>query len=248
MEPQIIGKIDDVRRYPVKSMAGESVANAKVAFTGLAGDRIWAFVRADKKPDFPWHSAREQYDMLLYTPRFKSPEAVDATDYPHPDQLKVLVKTPQGQEHAIDSAALLAELQEHATAKVELRFSEKGMQDARPLSIFSLSTLAALSAETGCRIDPRQFRANFYVTWNDKTPFYEDGLVGKRLKIGDTLEIAVVKKDPRCLIITLDPETATPAPEVLRNVARKHAGCAGVYAAVLREGVVNAGDPITLIG
>ncbi len=243
-----IGTLETLRRYPVKSMAGEDLARAHVAFTGLTGDRVWAFVRGDKKPDFPWHSAREQHDMLLYRPRYVEPTALAAAPYPLTAHFAVRVRTPRGAEHAIDDAALLAELQAHADAPVALRFSEKGMPDARPLSIFGLSTLAALAAETGRPIDGRRFRANFYARWRDEAPFYEDGLVGKRLRIGTTLEIAIVKKDPRCVIIGLDPDAATMAPEVLRNVAKKHAGCAGVYAAVLREGDVAAGDPIVLLG
>jgi MOSC domain-containing protein YiiM len=45
-------------------------------------------------------------------------------------------------------------------------------------------------------------------------------------------------------MITLDPETAEPAPVVLEKVAREHASCAGVYGAVLREGIVRANDPV----
>jgi len=56
-----------------------------------------------------------------------------------------------------------------------------------------------------------------------------------------------VKKDGRCVIITLDSETAERSPIVLEKVAREHDGCAGVYAAVLREGVVRTDDPVYLI-
>ncbi len=242
-----LGTLEILRRYPVKSMAGEDLAQVKVAFTGLAGDRVWAFVRKDKKPDFPWHSAREQHDMLLYKTRFVEPDAVNS-DYPMPAQLRVEVTTPDGARLSIDDPKLVQRLNAAADAGVELRFSEKGMQDARPVSLFALKTVAALAEESGVPIDHRQFRANFYVKWSEAQPaFFEDGLVGKTLKIGDTAEFAVVKKDPRCIIITLDPETATPQPAVLRHVARKHSGFCGVYLAVLRVGGVRQGDHITLL-
>lgn len=242
-----LGTLEILRRYPVKSMAGEDLAQAKVAFTGLAGDRVWAFVRKDKKPDFPWHSAREQHDMLLYKTRFVEPAAVDS-DYPKPAQLKVEVTAPDGARFAIDDPKLAQHLNAKEDAGIELRFSEKGMQDARPVSLFALKTVAALAEESGVAVDHRQFRANFYVKWSEEQPaFFEDDLVGKNIKVGETAEFAVVKKDPRCIIITLDPETATPQPVVLRNVARKHSGFCGVYLAVLREGVVRQGDHITLL-
>jgi MOSC domain-containing protein YiiM len=48
-------------------------------------------------------------------------------------------------------------------------------------------------------------------------------------------------------MITLDPETAAPSPEILRRVAQAHEGMAGVYAAVLSEGAIRPGDPVTIL-
>ena len=96
-------------------------------------------------------------------------------------------------------------------------------------------------------IDKRRFRANFYVEWVDQEdPFYELSLVGKTLKIGERLEVVIVERDPRCKMITLDPDTAEKSPKLLKYVNENHGGCAGVFAAVLRDGKVNQGDPITL--
>ena len=53
--------------------------------------------------------------------------------------------------------------------------------------------------------------------------------------------------DPRCKSITIDPDTAETQPRILRHIARKHDGFAGVYAAVLIEGVVRAGDSVHLV-
>ena len=47
--------------------------------------------------------------------------------------------------------------------------------------------------------------------------------------------------------ISLDPVTANANPEILKYVARNHDGKAGVYAAVLVEGMVRAGDEIRLV-
>ena len=96
-------------------------------------------------------------------------------------------------------------------------------------------------------IDKRRFRANFYVEWdNQDDPFFEQTLVGKTLKIGDKLELAIVERDPRCTMITLDPDTAEATPKMLRHLARNYDGNAGVFAAVLQRGRVNKGDPIIL--
>jgi hypothetical protein len=62
--------------------------------------------------------------------------------------------------------------------------------------------------------------------------FEEDEFVGRTLRIGTKTVIAVVDHDPRCKMMTLDPDTAEDYPEVMRCVARTHNGTARVYAAV----------------
>ncbi len=97
-------------------------------------------------------------------------------------------------------------------------------------------------------IDKRRFRANFYVEWdNQDDPWFEFSLIGKKLRIGERLELAILERDARCKMITLDPDTAEATPRLLRHIARNHGGDAGVFAAVLRDGRVNQGDPIFVI-
>ena len=47
-------------------------------------------------------------------------------------------------------------------------------------------------------------------------------------------------------MIGIDPETLEEYPEILRHVAKNHDNRAGVYAAVLVEGLVCPGDEIVL--
>ena len=39
----VVGHVESVWRYPVKSMRGEKVASAFVGFAGVYGDRLYAF-------------------------------------------------------------------------------------------------------------------------------------------------------------------------------------------------------------
>lgn len=57
----------------------------------------------------------------------------------------------------------------------------------------------------------------------------------------------VLERDPRCKMISLDPETGEHNPQILRSVAKAHTACAGVYCAVLIEGMLRAGDSIELL-
>jgi hypothetical protein len=100
--------------------------------------------------------------------------------------------------------------------------------------------------ETGLDRDKRRFRGNFYVGWNSAGGFYENELVNRRMMIGDRLEVMVRELEPRCKLITIDPETEESNPRISKHITRKHGGFAGVYAAVLTEGTVKPGDAIVL--
>ena len=259
-----VGKIESLWRYPVKSMRGEELQEAFVGFPGVYGDRLYAFQSSASPKGFPWLTAREQEAMLLYRPRYRYPERTtklgnlaDAeaigsaltSVYGDLSDLIVDVETPAGEQLAIDDPRLMSMLREGIRDGHELtllRF-HRAMTDCRPVSIFSLQTVRQLSKELGIDVDKRRFRANLYVDLESGKGFGEDEFVGRTLRIGAKTTIAVLKRDSRCKICTLDPETAQPNPEVMRHLAREHEGQAGIYGAVLAEGSIRRGDEIALL-
>src|SRR6267378_7978872 len=70
----IVGKIDSLWRYPVKSMRGEELYEAFAGYSGIYGDRLFAFRSAANHKGFPYLTAREQRRLLQYRPRFRYPE------------------------------------------------------------------------------------------------------------------------------------------------------------------------------
>jgi hypothetical protein len=104
-----------------------------------------------------------------------------------------------------------------------------------------------LGHELGTDLDKRRFRANLYVDLRSGTGFGEDEFVGQTLRVGSRTAISVVKRDSRCKIMTLDPDTALPNPELMKRLARDHEGQAGVYGVVLVEGAIQPGDEVTLL-
>ena len=88
---------------------------------------------------------------------------------------------------------------------------------------------------------------SFYVDWNSGEGFFEDQLVGKKVKIGDTLELMVVEHDQRCKINTIYPQTAEVNFQILRHVNKQHGGCTGVCVSVLKQEMVNLGDAISIL-
>jgi uncharacterized protein len=239
------GTLARLRRYAVKGMAGEDLSEARVTFAGLTGDRVYAFIDENNTSSFPWMTARQAREWLLFAPQFLDPPQA-AEDLPCAERYAAEVVTPEGARLAIDGA-LTEFLGQRFGRSLRLRFSEHSMTDAAPVSLFGLATVRRLSEETAIELDPLRFRANFYVRWERDKPFFEDELVGRAVRIGETVTLQIVKKDGRCVVVTLDPSTAARSPIVLERVAREHGGCAGVYGAVLREGVVRNGDPVYLV-
>jgi uncharacterized protein len=150
---------------------------------------------------------------------------------------------------AVDDPALLRQLAEGARDGPSLMLlrSERAMTDCRPISLFSLQTAKQLGEEVGASLDKRRFRANVYLDLGTTDGFSENRLVGRKVRIGTKVLVAVLDPDPRCQMITLDPDTAAPNPEILRKVARAHDGNAGVYGAVLAEGIIRSGDPVEVV-
>src|SRR5215469_15468413 len=174
----IIGKVESLWRYPVKSMRGEELHEGFASYSGIYGDRIFAFRSSANHKGFPYFTAREQRKLLQYRPRFrypdKSAQPINLTEAESRDanplvadlaELIVDVETPDGRTLAIDDPALIEMLRAQIDQKhqVTLMQSQRGMTDCRPVSIFSLQSAQRLAEETGTKADKRRFRANVYV-------------------------------------------------------------------------------------
>src|SRR5215470_823694 len=70
----VIGHVDSLWRYPVKSMRGEELNEAFASYSGIYGDRVFAFRSSANQDGFPYFTAREQRRLLQYRPRFRYPE------------------------------------------------------------------------------------------------------------------------------------------------------------------------------
>jgi hypothetical protein len=245
-------------------MSGESLTEAFMGFSGFYGDRCYAFKNSSARKGFPYLNATAQEQMLRYRPRFRYPER--AARPPNlaeamsispgvtpanadPDDLIVDVVTPSGAVLPVDDPALREMLRVGLRGENHLTLvrSDRALTDCRPVSLISLQTVRQVEAEVGIPIDKRRFRANVYFDLASDHGFGEDELVGRKLRIGSRAEIMVLERDPRCKMISLDPDTAEHNPEVLRKVAQAHSNLAGVYCAVLVEGILTNGDAIELL-
>ena len=60
----------------------------------------------------------------------------------------------------------------------------------------------------------------------------------------DAPAVTVTMRDIRCSMVNFDPDSARPAPEVLKAVVRTHQNTAGIYGAVTRIGRLAVGQTI----
>jgi uncharacterized protein YcbX len=258
----IVGKVESLWRYPVKSMRGEELDEMFVGYAGVYGDRLFAFASSANANGFPFFTGRDQRQMIRYRARFRNPEKaarpVNLSDaekhnatplYAAPNDLMVDIETPDGKTFAINDPALIDNLRENIDEKHQLTLlrSDKAITDCRPLSIFAVQSAKKLGEETGTSVDKRRFRANVYLDLNSSWGFAEDAFVGKTLRIGSKVVVSILERDPRCMMITLDPDTAEKSPAILKAVAQAHEGMAGVYGAVLAEGMIHKGDSVELL-
>jgi uncharacterized protein YcbX len=258
----IVGKVESLWRYPVKSMRGEELDEAFAGFSGIYGDRLFAFKSSASPKGFPYFTAREQTKLLQYRPRFRYPDKaarpVNLTEAESmganpvsadPSELMVDVETPNGRTLAIDDPALMELVRADIDQKHQLTLmrSERAMTDCRPFSMFSLQSARQLAEETGTPMDKRRFRANVYVDLTSAQGFAENDFVGRSLRIGPKVVVTILERDPRCMMITLDPDTGEKTPATLKKVAQAHEGMAGVYGAVIVEGMLHKGDSVELV-
>lgn len=245
-------------------MSGEEIPEAFMGYSGFYGDRCFAFKNSSARKGFPYLSATVQEQMLCYRPHFRYPEragkppnlieamSIEPGVNPanaEPNDLILDVITPSGEVIAVDDPRLLEMLSEGLRGENHLTLvrSDRALTDCRPVSLISLQTVRQVEAELGISIDKRRFRANVYLNLASDQGFAEDELVGSKLRIGSRAEIMVLERDPRCKMISLDPATGEHNPEVLRKIVQAHDNFAGVYCAVLVEGILKKGDPIELL-
>jgi uncharacterized protein len=258
----VVGTVESLWRYPVKSMRGEELEEAFAGYPGVYGDRLFAFKSWASPKGFPYFTAREQRRLLQYRPRFRYPDkAARPVNLTEADkmgagplsadisELMVDIETPEGKTLAIDDPVLIKMLRSDVDEKHQLTLmrSHRAMTDCRPVSIFSLQSARQLSQETGTPIDKRRFRANVYVDLTSGGGFAENDFVGRSLRIGPKVVVRVLERDARCVMITRDPDTTEKTPEILKKVAQAHEGMAGVYGAVIVEGMLHKGDPVEVL-
>jgi len=236
-----IGYVEAIFRYPVKSMGGERLEAANLGWHGLEGDRRLAFRRLDDRGGFPWLTASKLPDLLLFAPQ-RRPDGAQG-------DLPTHIRTPDGEEMPIFGEDLETEVGRRYGSPVQMMHLKNGIFDDANISVIASDTVHEIGRLSGRNLDVRRFRPNVVVRLLRSLPFQEDEWVGSVLSFGegdDAPAITATMRDLRCSMVNLDPDSASPAPEVMKAIVRANQNNAGVYGAVTRVGRVAVGQPVLL--
>lgn len=237
--PIKIGEVEALFRYPVKSMRGEHLETADLGWHGLDGDRRLAFRRADDRSGFPWLTATKLPELILFAPQRREPGVAGT--------LPTHVRTPEGEDLAVFSEELAAEVGRRHGSSVEMMYLDRGIFDEASTSLITSTTLGEASRLAGQRPDVRRFRPNVLIASLQTVPFEEDEWVGGVLTFGESNEaaaIGVTNRDERCSMVNYDPDSARPAPELLKTIVQVRENKIGVYGTTIRRGRLSVGQPI----
>jgi hypothetical protein len=210
-------QIKEIWRYPVKSMAGETLSVADINRQGIAGDRIIQVRNAAGRI----FSARTRPKLLRHTAMLA-------------DNGDVLVDG-----RPWDSTEVALDVEEAAGAGTRLVRSDAGDRfDVLPLLVTTDGMFAAVG------YDRRRFRPNLVIAGVEGLA--ERQWEGARLRINETV-IGMDDLRARCIMTTYDPDTSEQDVNVLRRIQREFGGVLGLNSYVINPGRVAVGDRVELL-
>jgi uncharacterized protein len=211
--------VQELWRYPVKSMRGEQLDSADVDHDGIHGDRLV--------------HVRESSGRVV-TSRYR-PGLLALAGTLGPDGEPLVDGEPW------DAPATLAKVRAATAPDVELvRFH--GVDHGQRYDVLPLTVLTdGMARAVG--VDHRRFRPNILIGGVDELA--ETGWAGAYLRAGEVV-IGVRNRRSRCVMTTFDPDTLVQDPAVLLRVVRSFEGSVALDCWVEVPGRIAVGDPVDL--
>ena len=229
-------RLSALYRYPVKSLAGNSLSHCRLDAFGLEHDRRWmvvdregVFITQRELPEMTLISTHAEGDGLVLQAPGLTPLTVDR---PPEGAERVAVRVWDdrceartcGEEAAgwlsgfLGHACRLVYMDAQEVRRVDPRYARPGdrtaFSDGFPLLLISQASLDDLNRRLETPLPMIRFRPNLVVTGCE--PYAEDGW--SLIRIGD-VRLRVVKPCARCKITTVDPYTAEVGSEPLKTLA-----------------------------
>lgn len=240
----IIGEIKEINRFPVKSLAGESLNHVQIDSYGLYGDRSHALVDVSKQGWDRFITARAIPQLLGYRAQFGTATA-------HQSFPEVLITDSNGRVFNWNDE-FLNEINLHSNRSKNMALETHKPNstdllavDTASILIITESSIQYLENVWGHALDKRRFRANLIVMLYDDIPFMESEWVHQQLHIG-SVALKVDEPCKRCTMITMDPDNYQKDNTLLKLLHEERNSMFGMYASVVSTGVIRVGDTIRL--
>ncbi|GAA2807607.1 MOSC domain-containing protein [Saccharopolyspora taberi] len=271
-----VGVVSTLRRYPVKSMLGETVQSCEITARGVVGDRRYALLDVEsgrvvsaKNPrlwrGMPTIRARTGESVTMTLPD----ATVSAADSA---ETEAVLSSYLGRKVALidrrPGGAILERsdpdevLDKGLDARVAVAENEFGaavppetLVDFAPVHLITTATLAAIDEHATAPVDPIRYRPNIIIDTPELTGFAENDWGERLVRIGAEVVLRVLIPTPRCAIPTLAHGDLPVNREALRIPAQHNrmnvagsgpSAVAGVYAEVVQPGRIRASDPVEL--
>jgi uncharacterized protein YcbX len=237
-----IGAVSAIWRYPVSSLAGETLGRALITEAGLAGDRTHALFEVQTR-DIVFPAVYKRWNVA---PRLAA-RAIDARN--------IEISIDGQRWRVFDDPSLLNELEAFFGTRVELKRYGSSIGSAvakqryawKPSPLLSLQALDALKAYLPeSQIDVRRFRPNIVVDLPDVAEIVpEHSLLGQEFSIG-ALRLRGTVRCGRCSFTTLAQQSLPEDRAVLRTLIQEFEKNFGIYCEVLEPGEIAIGDTVSL--
>lgn len=249
-------ELQQIARYPVKSLQGELVASAEIDADGMHGDRCWGIrdeltgkvLTGRRAPQLLFASATLEADGA---PLITLPSGVtcqgpgDETDAALSDWLgkRVRLVSSVGVDPA--RAEFFADPTDDDSEAIEWTMPADRFVDAAPLLVLTTASVRhAASLHPGGDWQLRRFRPNLVVDV-DGDGWAEDDWCGRTV-----LRVGAVSLQPdvpcmRCTMVTRQQPDIDEDRDIFRTLARHHGGQFGAWTSVIAGGTVSVGDEVT---
>lgn len=235
------GTVRQVWRYPVKSMQGETLAEAQVVEGGIVGDRAYALIDQSNGKIASAKFPRKWKELLDFSATYLgAPE--DGSALP-----PVRITWPDGTEATSEEADVSARLSARLSREVSLTATRpetmslerldpfatdetildigpimmKGrFSDYAALHLVTTATLARLAElYPEGQFEALRFRPNVLIeSPAGEEGFMENEWVGRTIAIGDEVRLKVTDPTPRCALPALAQGGLRNEPQVLRTI------------------------------
>jgi uncharacterized protein YcbX len=234
-------RVNELWRFPVKSLQGERVDGGELGPEGLEGDRRYAIFDVDTGFGL---TARRAPEMLFASARLRGDGSAEIT---LPDGSVSRgdddLSTWLGRRVALRSTADVGQRRYENPDDIETEAAASWAPFEGARGAFHDSGSAAVtlvSTDTLQGRDIRRFRTNVVLDGGG-----EDGLVGTGVQLG-TARLEVTGPVPRCVMVTrAQPGGIEVDRDVLRRIHRERAGMLSVGCLITAPGSVRVGDELT---